>query len=225
MTDSPLHPSLSPVIGGEDKGEGEKLLRSKLRGIRPAGIKEGRGMARIATINKKEDLAAEHRSIYDAIAHSRGVVGGPFLALLHSPELAWRTAHLGSYVRFESTLDHKIVELAALTAAREIDCKHEWAAHVGHAQKAGISLETVRAIHQKKAPAGLNPTEAHIVNYVQQLVRTHRVDEPTLKALQESLGVKGLVELTATIGYYAMVACTLNAFDVATTTAPDDLKI
>ena len=53
-------------------------------------------MARIAIIEKKEDLQPEHQSIYDAIAQSRGVVGGPFLALLHSPELAGRTAHLGS---------------------------------------------------------------------------------------------------------------------------------
>ena len=45
-------------------------------------------MARIATIEKKEDLAPEHQKIYEAIAQSRGVVGGPFRALLHSPELA-----------------------------------------------------------------------------------------------------------------------------------------
>jgi hypothetical protein len=39
------------------------------------------------------------------------------------------------------------------------------------------------------------------------------------------LGERGLVELTATIGYYAMLACTLNAFDVVTTTAPEEFKI
>ena len=49
-------------------------------------------MARIAIIEKKEDLQPEHQSIYDAIAQSRGVVGGPFVALLHSPELAGRKA-------------------------------------------------------------------------------------------------------------------------------------
>jgi 4-carboxymuconolactone decarboxylase len=68
-------------------------------------------MARIATIQKKEDLAHEHQPVYDSIAASRGVVGGPLLALLHSPELAHRTAHLGSYVRFESSLDRKLIEL------------------------------------------------------------------------------------------------------------------
>ena len=60
-------------------------------------------MARIATIDKKEDLAPEDQKVYDAIAQSRGAVGGPWRALLYSPEMAQRTMHLGSYVRFEST--------------------------------------------------------------------------------------------------------------------------
>ena len=63
-------------------------------------------MARIATITKKEDLGPQDQKVYEAIAQSRGVVGGPWLALLHSPELAQRTMQLGSYIRFESTLDH-----------------------------------------------------------------------------------------------------------------------
>src|SRR3970040_2183098 len=108
-------------------------------------------MARIATIESKQELAPEYRPVYDEIARTRGRVGGPFAALLHSPELAARTAHLGSYVRFESSLDNKIVERAALAAARELESKHEWAAHVSHAQKAGIPIETIRAVHEKKA--------------------------------------------------------------------------
>jgi hypothetical protein len=34
-------------------------------------------MARIATITKKEELALEGQKVFDAIAQSRGVVGGP----------------------------------------------------------------------------------------------------------------------------------------------------
>jgi 4-carboxymuconolactone decarboxylase len=182
-------------------------------------------MARIATIDKREDLAPEQQSIYDAIAQSRGVVGGPFLALLHSPELAGRTAHLGSYVRFESSLDHKLIELTALAAARELECKHEWAAHVNHAQKAGIPLETIRAIHQRKGAEHFTSEDAQIISYVRELLHSHQASESTFQALYGRLGERGLVELTATIGYYAMLACTLNAFDVFTATAPDDLKI
>jgi 4-carboxymuconolactone decarboxylase len=182
-------------------------------------------MARISLIEKKEDLASEHQPIYDAIARSRGVVGGPFLALLHSPELAGRTAHLGSYVRFESKLDHKLVELAALVTARELDCKHEWAAHVNNAQKAGIRLETIRTIYHRKVAEEFSTDDAQIISYIRELLHSHRASEATLQALYARLGEQGLVELTATIGYYAMLACTLNAFDIVTAAVSDDLKI
>jgi len=182
-------------------------------------------MARIALIEKKEDLQPEHQSIYDAIAQSRGVVGGPFLALLHSPELAGRTAHLGSYVRFQSSLDPKIIELAALVSARELQCKHEWAAHVNHAQKAGISLDIIRAVHQCKDAADFTFEDAQIVSFVREVLRAYRVNETTFQALYARLGERGLVELTATVGYYAMLACTLNTFDVATATAPEEFRI
>jgi 4-carboxymuconolactone decarboxylase len=182
-------------------------------------------MARIATIDKKEDLAQEDQKVYDAIAASRGVVGGPWLALLHSPELAARTAHLGSYVRFESSLDRKLLELAALTAARELGCKHEWAAHIAHGQKVGISLDTIRAVYQKKGAEHFSTEDAQVISYVREIINVHRVSESTFQAMYNRLGEKGLVELSATIGYYAMLACTMNAFDVYTVTPPEDLKI
>jgi len=182
-------------------------------------------MARIATINRKEDIAPEQQHIYDAIAASRGVVGGPWLALLHSPELAGRTAHLGSYVRFESSLDHKIIEFAALVSAREVDCKHEWAAHVANGQKAGIPLETIRAVYQKQGPEHFSSEDAQIVSFVREILHSHRVSDKTFQALYGRLGERGFVELSATVGYYAMLACTLNTFDVATAQMPEEFKI
>ena len=182
-------------------------------------------MARIATIDKKEDLAPKHQPIYDAILQSRGAVGGPWLALLHSPELAQRTAHLGSYVRFESTLDHKLLEFTALVTARELECKHEWAAHVAHGQKAGIPMATIRAVYEKKGTESFSSEDAQIVSFVREMLHSHRVTEPTYQAIYGRLGEQAMVELAATIGYYAMLACTLNTFDVATATAPDELKI
>jgi 4-carboxymuconolactone decarboxylase len=182
-------------------------------------------MARIATIDSKQDLAPEHQPVYEEIARSRGRVGGPFVALLHSPELAARTAQLGSYVRFESSLDRKIIELAALAAARELECKHEWAAHIGHAQKAGIPIETIRAIHQMKPVEHYSSEDAQVISYVQELLRHRKVSESTFQALYRRLGERALVELTATIGYYAMLACTLLAFELQTEKTPEGFEI
>lgn len=182
-------------------------------------------MARIATIDKKEDLSTEDQKIYDAIAQSRGAVGGPWRALLYSPELAQRTMHLGSYVRFESNLDHRLIEFAALVSARELDCKHEWAAHVNHAQKAGIPRDTIRAVYEKKGVETFTAEDAQIVSFVREMLHDHRVSEATFQAVYGRLGEKKMVELTATIGYYAMLACTLNTFDVHTIAAPEELKL
>jgi 4-carboxymuconolactone decarboxylase len=182
-------------------------------------------MARIATIDKKENLDQDGQKVYDAIAASRGVVGGPWLALLHSPEVAARTAHLGSYIRFESTLDRRLLELAALTAARELGCKHEWAAHIVHGQKAGINLDTIRAVYQKKGAEHFPTEDAQVISYVREIINSHGVSETTFQALYGRLGEKGFVELAATVGYYAMLACTMNTFDVYTAAAPEEFRI
>jgi hypothetical protein len=42
----------------------------------------------------------------------------------------------------------------------------------------------------------------------------HRVDNATIKALQERFGDFELIELTGTIGYYAMLTFTANACEL-----------
>ena len=139
---------------------------------------------------------------------------GPFTVLLHSPEVAGRIAHLGAYVRFESQLDPALSELAIITAAREMDCRYAWGAHVAQAKRAGVREEAIAAIRSHQAPAGLTPEEAQVVTFVQQTLRAHRVDQTTFQAMRDRLGLPGLVELTATIGYYGLLACSLNTFEV-----------
>lgn len=171
-------------------------------------------MARVPLITTKDELPAEHHAAFDLITQSRGRVAGPFAVLLHSPEVARRVAHLGAYIRFESALSGEQRELAILATARAMDCRYEWAAHVPLAKKAGVRGEAVAAIRERRAPAGLTPAEAEIVQYVTALLRAHRVDDAAYRAMRERFGERALVELTATAGYYAMIASTLNAFDV-----------
>jgi 4-carboxymuconolactone decarboxylase len=80
-------------------------------------------------------------------------------------------------------------------------------------------------VHQKQGAENFSSEDAQIVSFVREMIQTHRVSEPTFQSIFARFGEKGMVELTATIGYYAMLACTLNTFDVYTATPPDDLKI
>jgi hypothetical protein len=49
-------------------------------------------MARLPPITGKEQVAAEHHAVVDAITQSRGAIQGPFTMFLHCPELAGRVA-------------------------------------------------------------------------------------------------------------------------------------
>lgn len=171
-------------------------------------------MARIPGIARREELEAKDHHVFDAIAQSRGEVRGPFTMLLHSPELAARVSHLGAYVRFEGELGGRLKELVILTVARALDCQFEWSMHVGFARNAGVPEAFIGAIEERRAPEAVSDAEARVCAFVQELLATHRVSEPTFTAVKAHLGVQGCVELSALVGYYVMLACVLNACEV-----------
>ena len=171
-------------------------------------------MPRIPEITVKEALPEDQHPIFDAIAASRGRVGYPFSLLLNSPEVAGRVAHLGTYLRFESTLAPTDRELAIITAAREFDCAFEWAAHVRAARTAGVREEAIAAVDNDGSLAALTAEEALIVEYGRQLFRRHRIAEDTFQAAKARFGDQGVTDLTALMGYYGLLACALNAFEV-----------
>lgn len=182
-------------------------------------------MARIPLIENRESLGRDHQEIYDAIVKSRGDVRGCFPALLHVPTIADHTASLGGYLRFDGKLDPKVRALAALVTSRELDCIHEWAAGVRNAERNCISPETLRAVHLRQSTAGLPPDEGEIVDYVRAVLHSHRVNEQAFQSMLSRLGVAGIVELTATIGYYSMISCTLNAFELSSSPNPKEFPI
>src|SRR5215467_10056348 len=53
-------------------------------------------------------------------------VFGPFVPLLRSPELMLRTAAVGEFVRYHTSLPPRLSELAILIAARYWTQQYEW---------------------------------------------------------------------------------------------------
>jgi 4-carboxymuconolactone decarboxylase len=168
---------------------------------------------RITEITSREQIPEGQREAWDEIVASRGQVGGPFRILLHSPELARRVAHLGTYVRFESRLDPRTRELATLATARLLDCDYEASAHEAQLRKAGAPEDVLTALRERRIQ-DLPAEDRWVGAFVEQILSRHRVDAETLAIAEQQLGVSGLVELTATIGYYSLLAATLNTFEV-----------
>ncbi len=176
-------------------------------------------MARVPLIEQRSDVPEEAAQHFDSIASSRGRISGPFAVLLNSPEVAGRAAHLGAYIRFESTLDPDVKELAIITAAREFDCHYEWSAHVVLARDAGVRAEAIDAVANRGPLDGLTSDESLVIGYGREMLGNKRVSDATFDAAKERFGVQGVTELTATMGYYGMLACALNTFEVEP--APD----
>ena len=181
-------------------------------------------MARLPPITSKDQVAVKDYAIFDSIVASRGAVQGPFTMFLHSPEVAGRLAHLGAYVRFEGSLDMRVRVLAAMTAAREFEAVYVWGAQTGSARRQGVPETTIAAIRENHS-RGIPPEDAEIVDFTRQLLRRHRVDEATFKKLQARLGNDQLIQLTTAIGYYSLLAMTVNACQLEAAPGAEVLKV
>ncbi|HEU0157598.1 MAG TPA: carboxymuconolactone decarboxylase family protein [Stellaceae bacterium] len=170
-------------------------------------------MARLSSITKKEQVPPKDHAVFDAIVASRGAVQGPFTMFLHSPDLAGRVAHLGAYVRFEGSLDMRVRVLAAMTVAREFEAVYVWGAQTGGARRLGVPEATIAAIRDNHS-RGIPAEDAEIVEFTRALLRRHRIDDATAARMRARFGDDGFIQLTGAIGYYSLLAMTVNACEL-----------
>jgi len=170
-----------------------------------------------------EKMTAAQRSIADAIMGGpRGRMSGPFNAWLRSPELADRLQKVGEYVRFKTSLDKRVNEMAILMTAQAWGAQYEWYAHAPLALKAGLDPAVVKAIGAGRKPDSMKDDEAIVWEFTTQLRRDHSVDDAIYARALEKFGEQGIIDLVAVNGYYDVVSMTLN---VAHVKAPADMEI
>ena len=161
-----------------------------------------------------DSMSPEQRAVHDRIVSGpRGEIKGPLRAALHSPELADRWQALGALLRYRTSLTPRQSELAILVTARHCRSPFEWFAHRSEAERAGWSAEALDALLAGQRPRGMDDTEIAIHQYAAELNRSHSVSDATHASCVRLLGERGTVELTALVGYYTMVAMTLNAHE------------
>jgi 4-carboxymuconolactone decarboxylase len=170
-------------------------------------------MTRVAEVTQREALPEHQRQVFDEIATSRGAIRGPFGVLMHSPELARRAAGLGGYLRFESSVDSRVRETAVMATAGLMECAYEWTAHEPLARAAGVPAQVIDAIRERRI-GDLAPDDRDIYELAVGIIQTHRVPAELFDRLQARLGLTGLVETVAAVGYYTFVAATLNTFEI-----------
>lgn len=167
------------------------------------------------TLPDPAQMDADQRAVHDRIVNGkRGRIQGPLRAALHNAELASRWSALGELLRYDTSLTPRQRELAILVTGRACNSPFEWYAHRLEGEKAGLSAEVLDALLAQEIPAGLDETEHAIVCFARELNAVRSVSDATYARALALLGEKAVVELTALVGYYTMVAMTLNAHEI-----------
>jgi 4-carboxymuconolactone decarboxylase len=138
---------------------------------------------------------------------------GPLAAAMHCPDLAEKWSELGVVLRFNSGFEPRLREFVILLIGRYWDCEFEWYSHEDQARRAGVSEQTIETLRYGGCRFGRSDEQA-IHNYAVELLRNHRASDETYQRILDAYGTAGIVELTALIGYYVMVALTLNAHGI-----------
>ena len=113
------------------------------------------------------------------------------------------------------------MQLMILVSARLATAQFAWFIHEPYAVKEGISSDIVEAIRERRTPNFARADERLVYDITFELNTTRTLSEATFNRGMAMFGEEKMVELIAGIGFYVMVAMTLNAFDVS---VPDGKK-
>ena len=162
-----------------------------------------------------ENITPEQQRVLDNILQGpRGNLDGPFLAWVHSPELADHAQKLGAYCRYHSRIPLRLSELAILTTAACWQSQAEWQIHEPIAHQAGINHQVTEAIRLGKEPVFSDTEEAVVYQITRTLYNSKRIPDSLYQQAVSTLGEVALVDLIGILGYYSLVAMTLNVFEV-----------
>jgi 4-carboxymuconolactone decarboxylase len=178
------------------------------------GGKAEEPVTRFPEIAEAERSAAQQR-VADALASGpRGAVFGPFVPLLHSPEMCQHAQRLGAYIRFECPIPDDLKELAILVTARHWSAQFEWWAHRKLALKAGLDPEIIEAIAARRRPEGMSAVQTAVYEFASELHRERQLSDATFARAAEHLDRRSLMDLVGLCGYYTLIAMVLNVAEV-----------
>lgn len=163
----------------------------------------------------EETLTPEQQALIASISSGpRGVfkMSGPFFCYLHAPKFGHLAQNLGAHCRYGTGIAPRLSEFAILVTAQHWKAHYEWAAHEPQAEKAGVKPMTIRDLRAGRVPKSAPKDERALYAFIKELYRDKRVSNRTYQGMQKLLGDAGTVELVGLLGYYAMVAMTLNVF-------------
>jgi 4-carboxymuconolactone decarboxylase len=171
---------------------------------------------------RHDQLSPDAQAVWAAIAGTRGPqletpaggLPGPFNAFVHAPDVGRGLTALGATLRFGTSIERRLSEVAIITVGARWQAEFEWWAHARMAREHGVPDAVVAAIGRGDTPEFEAADERIVYAVASSLARAGRLSQQDYDAGQELLGDSGMVELVALCGYYTLISFLLNAFDV-----------
>ncbi len=173
---------------------------------------------RLGPIPEAQMSAAQKAAVDGVMSGPRKHMGGPFSALLRSPELMNRVQKVGEYLRFQCPLDKRLGEFAAIIAARYWSQQFEWWAHYRQAVEAGLKAGIADAVAEGRRPTGMAEDEEILYDFLTEALNNKGVSDTTYARSVKKFGEQGVIDLLAVAGYYGLLALVMN---VARTPVPE----
>ena len=160
---------------------------------------------------KREELNEAGKKLFDTRAVADGF--GPGSIRLYSPSVAEAMTGINVYLRRKAGLEDRLVELAILVTAREMDCEYVWTAHEPAAQKAGLQQEIIDIVKNRSALTKLAEKDAVVVQLGREAFGKHKVSSDTFARAEKQFGRQALVNIVALMGDYAATTLLLDVAD------------
>jgi 4-carboxymuconolactone decarboxylase len=171
---------------------------------------------------RRDELDQAGQDVWDKVVGSRGqelvnssgALVGPFNAFLHAPEIGRRLSSLGAALRFGTSIERRLTEIAIITVGSRWKAEFEWWAHAQMATEHGVSQAVVDAIGTGDDPPFAREDERIVYTAARELTANGQLSEGSYDRAHELLGDTGMVELVSLCGYYTLISYLLNAFAV-----------
>ena len=149
-------------------------------------------------------------------------LGGPFDALIRSPDLAARYRELAAWAFAVTTMPRDLIEFSILVMLRQWNAQYPFWAHVILGRQAGLSDEVMEAIRTGAEIPFSDSSQRIVHQFLVEYLTGNRVSTPTYVRLRDAIGEAGVVDLIGIMGSYAMTAMIANVFEVPIPDAPYD---
>jgi 4-carboxymuconolactone decarboxylase len=169
---------------------------------------------RLPVFDTSQATPEQKAVLEEILSGPRGNLNGPFLGWIYSPELAQHAQRLGAFCRYRTGLPLRLSELAILVTAASWQAQAEWYIHYPIAIEAGVPEALAEQIRTGVEPQFDDPDDALIYAFATELYDAKRVSDTTYARAMERFGREVTVNLVGLLGYYALVAMTLNVFDM-----------